>query len=108
MRVRTAHHVSIDHIGQVNVIHIVASALDESQIFFALDGMAHATDFRRCWEDHLYLLDSSWRRHTVRPSQCSGPRYSGTDFRKSPNESPPHWGSCSCSAGHRPTSECTA
>src|SRR5271169_4993056 len=46
MRVGTAHHLSVNHVGQVNVIHIIPLALDEPQVFLAFDGVAHATNFR--------------------------------------------------------------
>jgi len=65
MRIGTAHDVSVHHVGQVDIVDVVASALDEAQIFFALDGVPHATDLRRCWEDHVSLLAPSCRRHTA-------------------------------------------
>ena len=66
MRIGTAHHVSIDHFWQLNIVHIVALALEKAQIFFALDGVAHATNLRRCLEDHLFLPGPSCRRRTAR------------------------------------------
>ena len=67
MRIRAAHDVAVRHIRQLHIVHVVAFALDEAQILLALDGMAHATDLRRCLEDHLFCLPApACRQHTAR------------------------------------------
>ncbi len=47
-----AHYVAVDHPGKMHVVDVGAFALNESGIFFAFDGVAHATDFGRGRLDH--------------------------------------------------------
>ena len=53
VRIGAAHHLPVDHTGQMDVIHIVALALDEPQVFLALHGVAHAAHFGRSLKDHF-------------------------------------------------------
>ena len=56
VRIRTAHDVEIEHAGQVHVVDVITLAAKEARIFFAFDGVAHATDFGRCFWRHLMHL----------------------------------------------------
>ena len=49
--------MSVDHSRKTHVIHVSPFSLDESQIFFALYGMAHAANLWRCFLQHLYFSD---------------------------------------------------
>jgi hypothetical protein len=49
--------MSVDHSRETHVIHVSPFSLDESQIFFALYGMAHAANLWGCFLQHLYFSD---------------------------------------------------
>src|ERR1700746_3017550 len=49
----TAHQLSVNHSWQMHVVDVIAFALNKAKILFAFDGMAHATNFRRCLVHHF-------------------------------------------------------
>ena len=53
VRIRAAHQLPVDHTRQMDVIYIVALALDEPQVFLALHGVAHSAHFGRSLKDHF-------------------------------------------------------
>src|SRR5262249_23287706 len=44
VRVRAAHDVHVDHVGELHVVDVAALALDEAGVLLALHAVAHAAD----------------------------------------------------------------